>query len=105
MVGSDCGGETPGHPVSSPSVACEEGVEVLDVEDRCASMLALAVACDLMSWSVRRIRCEVVARGPFGPGFMGFFVYEQSKLAFMQGMQGSVPEHRICGWLRENTIP
>jgi hypothetical protein len=41
-------------------------------------------AWDLMSWSFLLIRFEVVARGPFGPGFLGFFTNEQSKLAFWQ---------------------
>jgi hypothetical protein len=59
-------------------------------------MWALTEACDLISCSLLRMRFDVVARGPFGPGFRGFFAKEQSKLAFTHGEQGSVPEHRIC---------
>jgi hypothetical protein len=72
-VGNDFGLESPGPPVSKPSTGLGEGVEVFDDDGSCASIWALTDACDLISWRRFRMRFEVVARGPLGPGFNGFF--------------------------------
>jgi hypothetical protein len=48
-----------------------------------------------MSCSFFRMRCDVVARGPFGPGFSGVFAKEQSNWALMHGRHGQSPEHLI----------
>ena len=72
-VGTEGGGDSTNHSPSGPPAGWGEGVEVFDNEVGLASMWALTEACDLISWSLLRMRFEVVARGPFGPGFKGFF--------------------------------
>ena len=72
-VGIDLSSESPGPSVSNPSVGLGEGLEVFDDDGSCVSTWALTEACDLISWRRFRMRFEVVARGPLGPGFKGFF--------------------------------
>src|SRR5271155_5506070 len=48
-----------------------------------------------MSCSFFLMRCDVVARGPFGPGFNGVFAKEQSNCALTHGRHGHSPEHLI----------
>lgn len=72
-VGRDRGEEATGNSTAGSYLCCGDGVEVVDDEEGLAPMLAFMQACDLISWSLFRMRFEVVARGPFGPGFEGFF--------------------------------
>jgi hypothetical protein len=69
------------------------GVEVVPVGGLLSPVLT--AACDLMSCSFFRMRFEVVARGPLGPGFKGVFAKEQSNCALTHGTQGNSPEQRI----------
>jgi hypothetical protein len=84
------------EPLSS-SPECGErlavGVEV--VPGRGLLSAVPAAAWDLMSWSFFLMRCDVVARGPFGPGFNGVFAKEQSNWALTHGRHGHSPEHLI----------